>query len=138
MKKYIRIVSQKELDQIQQFGIIKTSETIWEPYNKNQIVFLFEGKEVNMIFNRYAKCLAEYRKLSKGDQIYVLEISNPPGKIETEQSANSWKESRAHFGNIPVSCVLIVGNSEVTLAQSAYYQLSNLDKYELPKSINTI
>ncbi len=135
MKKLFRIVAQSGLDRIKESGKIKTSTTKWEPYSENQVVLLFEGDNVNTLFEKFSKTISEQRDLDEGDPIYVLEIINPPGKLESDQSAKYWPESKAHFGDIPNSCVLIIGESKVIVSRSGYCEIDELVVYDEPKLI---
>ena len=135
-----RFVSEEEFHDIKALRHIKTSEDPWNPYRRNQVVLLLEpeeGSDVLAVFDRYAPVVADLRALNVDNKLLVLQITGPPGLVEMDRSAGKdWPHSRAHYGDIPVDCVLQIGEGTVTDAKPDFVpRLSPLFLYPDPKSI---
>ena len=135
MTKYIRIINKEELNNIIDLGKIQTSKHLWEPYAENEIVLLFESENMDYTFNKFGSIITELRDMNPGESIYIIEINNPPGKIESDKSALHWPESKAHFGDIPKSSVSVIGESKVIDNKPGNYTVEKVIFYKNPRSL---
>jgi len=114
-----RFVSQQELTNIRNSGYLSPSKTDWHPYSAGQAVFFFEINNPNDILN-YVEGPAKYRKMKKGDSIFIVEITNQTIQVEKDKSASGWPDSRAHLGKISISKIGLKGEAEIDVVSGRF------------------
>src|SRR4051812_23986450 len=97
---YYRFVTQVEINRIRQANALQP-QGHYPPYQQNEITCVFESENLQTLFARYGRSLAEQRSLPAGARLTIIQIIGFTGRIELDRSQGGWPESRVIFDPIP-------------------------------------
>ena len=105
IRNYLRVISEEELNHIQETGKIPTSFETWGIHHSGSVIFLLEieNTPTSAIMNLIDE------RLEGKDSIYIIEIrlSNESLKnIEVDRSQEHWDYSKVHVGEIVIEDLL--------------------------------
>lgn len=123
---YYRFITEEELAAIRLNGAL-LPQGHYPPYERNEIICVFESNDLAALFNRYGRALAEQREMGTGKKLIAIEATGLSGRMELDKSQNGgWPESRAIFDPIPIDRLRIIAQAVVAQNRGGQVSLSPL------------